>query len=103
PLALVDEKMPVVVIAPNDALIEKVKSNMQEVHARGGELFVFADLDSHFIESVGIHIIRTPRHTGVLSPIVHTIPIQLLAYHVALVKGTDVDKPRNLAKSVTVE
>ena len=103
PLALVDEKMPVVVIAPNDALIEKVKSNMQEVHARGGELFVFADLDSHFVESAGMHIIRTPRHTGVLSPIVHTIPIQLLAYHVALAKGTDVDKPRNLAKSVTVE
>jgi glucosamine--fructose-6-phosphate aminotransferase (isomerizing) len=103
PLALVDEDMPVVVIAPNDTLLEKVKSNMQEVRARGGELFVFADLDSHFTESDGVHVIRTPRHAGVLSPIVHSIPVQLLAYHAALLKGTDVDKPRNLAKSVTVE
>jgi glucosamine--fructose-6-phosphate aminotransferase (isomerizing) len=103
PLALVDNYMPVVVIAPNDALLEKVKSNMQEVKARGGELFVFADDDSHFVESEGVHVIRTPRHVGVLSPILHTIPVQLLAYHVALLKGTDVDKPRNLAKSVTVE
>jgi glucosamine--fructose-6-phosphate aminotransferase (isomerizing) len=103
PLALVDEDMPVVVIAPNDNLLEKVKSNMQEVKARGGELFVFADADSHFMESPGVRVIRTPRHAGVLSPIIHSIPIQLLAYHVALMKGTDVDKPRNLAKSVTVE
>ena len=103
PLALVDKKMPVVVIAPNDLLLEKVKSNMQEVKARGGILFVFADADSHFIESKGIKVIRAPRHTGVLSPIIHSIPVQLLAYHVALRKGTDVDKPRNLAKSVTVE
>jgi glucosamine--fructose-6-phosphate aminotransferase (isomerizing) len=103
PLALVDSDMPVVVIAPNDALLEKVKSNMQEVKARGGELFVFADADSHFTESEGVHVIRTPRHVGVLSPILHTIPVQLLAYHAALLKGTDVDKPRNLAKSVTVE
>ncbi len=103
PLALVDSRMPVVVIAPNDTLLEKVKSNMQEVRARGGELFVFTDLDSHFTESEGVHIIRAPRHCGMLSPIVHTIPVQLLAYHAALVKGTDVDKPRNLAKSVTVE
>jgi glucosamine--fructose-6-phosphate aminotransferase (isomerizing) len=103
PLALVDNNMPVVVIAPNDALLEKVKSNMQEVKARGGELFVFADADSHFTESEGVHVIRTPRHVGVLSPILHTIPVQLLAYHAALLKGTDVDKPRNLAKSVTVE
>ena len=103
PLALVDRDMPVVVIAPNDALQEKVKSNMQEVRARGGELFVFADLDSHFAESEGVHVIRTPRHVGVLSPIVHAIPVQMLAYHAALQKGTDVDKPRNLAKSVTVE
>ncbi|MEO5860979.1 MAG: glutamine--fructose-6-phosphate transaminase (isomerizing) [Burkholderiales bacterium] len=103
PLALVDNDMPVVVIAPNDALLEKVKSNMQEVRARGGELFVFADLDSHFAESEGVHVIRTPRHFGVLSPIVHSIPVQILAYHAALQKGTDVDKPRNLAKSVTVE
>lgn len=103
PLALVDESMPVVVIAPHDTLLEKVKSNMQEVRARGGELFVFADLDSHFTESEGVHVIRTPRYVGILSPIVHTIPVQLLAYHTALAKGTDVDKPRNLAKSVTVE
>ncbi|MFZ3087597.1 MAG: SIS domain-containing protein, partial [Methylotenera sp.] len=103
PLALVDSDMPVVVIAPNDALLEKVKSNMQEVKARGGELFVFADADSHFTESEGVHVIRTPRHVGVLSPILHTIPVQMLAYHAALLKGTDVDKPRNLAKSVTVE
>jgi len=103
PLALVDSDMPVVVIAPNDTLLEKVKSNMQEVKARGGELFVFADSDSHFTESEGVHVIRTPRHVGVLSPILHTIPVQMLAYHAALLKGTDVDKPRNLAKSVTVE
>ena len=103
PLALVDAAMPVVVIAPNDKLLEKVKSNMQEVRARGGELFVFTDQDSNFSESEGVHVIRTPRHAGVLSPIVHTIPVQLLAYHTALARGTDVDKPRNLAKSVTVE
>jgi len=103
PLALVDSAMPVVVIAPNDTLLEKVKSNMQEVRARGGELFVFADLDSHFTNQEGLHVIRTPRHAGVLSPIVHAIPVQLLAYHTALMRGTDVDKPRNLAKSVTVE
>ncbi len=103
PLALVDEDMPVVVIAPNDSLLEKVKSNIQEVRARGGEMFVFADADSHFGESEHVHVIRTPRHVGVLSPIVHTIPVQMLAYHTALARGTDVDKPRNLAKSVTVE
>ncbi len=103
PLALVDAEMPVVVIAPNDSLLEKVKSNMQEVRARGGELFVFADQDSNFTASDGVHVIRTPRNAGVLSPVVHTIPVQLLAYHTALARGTDVDKPRNLAKSVTVE
>ena len=103
PLALVDAEMPVVVIAPNDGLLEKVKSNMQEVRARGGELFVFTDEDSEFGPSEGVHVIRTPRHVGVLSPIVHTIPVQILAYHTALARGTDVDKPRNLAKSVTVE
>ena len=103
PLALVDEAMPVVVIAPHDALLEKVKSNIQEVRARGGEMFVFADADSSFSESEHVHVIRTPRHVGVLSPIVHTIPVQMLAYHTALARGTDVDKPRNLAKSVTVE
>lgn len=103
PLALVDADMPVVVIAPKDGLLEKVKSNMQEVRARGGELFVFTDADSNFEASEGVHVIRTPRHVGVLSPIVHTIPVQLLAYHTALSRGTDVDKPRNLAKAVTVE
>ena len=103
PLALVDANMPVVVIAPNDALLEKVKSNMQEVHARGGELFVLTDLDSNFRTSEGVHVIRTPRHAGLLSPIIHAVPVQLLAYHTALLRGTDVDKPRNLAKSVTVE
>jgi glucosamine--fructose-6-phosphate aminotransferase (isomerizing) len=103
PLALVDAEMPVVVIAPNDALLEKVKSNIQEVRARGGEMYVFADADSNFGESEGVHVIRTPRHVGILSPVVHAIPVQLLAYHAALARGTDVDKPRNLAKSVTVE
>ena len=103
PLALVDKDMPVVAIAPNDALLEKLKSNLQEVRARGGELYVFADADSHIQESEGVHIIRLTEHAGLLSPILHTIPLQLLAYHVALQKGTDVDKPRNLAKSVTVE
>ena len=103
PLALVDAEMPVVVIAPNDSLLEKVKSNMQEVRARGGELFVFTDEDSAFGPSEGVHVIRAPRNVGVLSPIVHTIPVQILAYHTALARGTDVDKPRNLAKSVTVE
>ncbi|MGL6291309.1 MAG: glutamine--fructose-6-phosphate transaminase (isomerizing) [Silanimonas sp.] len=103
PLALVDRDMPVVVIAPNDALLEKVKSNIHEVRARGGEMFVFADADSQFGEEEGVHVIRTPRHVGQLSPVVHAIPVQMLAYHTALARGTDVDKPRNLAKSVTVE
>jgi glucosamine--fructose-6-phosphate aminotransferase (isomerizing) len=95
--------MPVVAIAPNDALLEKLKSNLQEVRARGGELYVVADLDSGLQPSEGIHLIRLPEHFGHLSPIVHTIPLQLLAYHAAVIRGTDVDKPRNLAKSVTVE
>lgn len=103
PLALVDSEMPVIAIAPNDALLEKLKSNLHEVRARGGELYVFADADSRIEESEGVHMIRLAEHRGVLSPILHTIPLQLLAYHVALQKGTDVDKPRNLAKSVTVE
>jgi glutamine---fructose-6-phosphate transaminase (isomerizing) len=103
PLALVDSSMPVVAIAPNDALIEKLKSNLQEVRARGGELYVVADADSHIESSEGIHVLRLPEHAGLLSPIVHTIPLQLLAYHTAVIRGTDVDKPRNLAKSVTVE
>ncbi len=103
PLALVDSEMPVIAIAPNNALLEKLKSNLHEVRARGGELYVFADADSRIEESAGVHIIRLAEHRGVLSPVLHTIPLQLLAYHVALQKGTDVDKPRNLAKSVTVE
>ena len=103
PLALVDAEMPVVAIAPNDALLEKLKSNLQEVRARGGELYVVADLDSRLAPSDGIHVIRLPEHAGLLSPVVHTIPLQLLAYHAAVIRGTDVDKPRNLAKSVTVE
>jgi glucosamine--fructose-6-phosphate aminotransferase (isomerizing) len=103
PLALVTKEMPVVTVAPNDALIEKLKSNMQEVRARGGELYVFADADSRIAPSEGIHVIRMPEHYGLLSPILHVVPLQLLAYHTALARGTDVDKPRNLAKSVTVE
>ena len=103
PLALVDADMPVISVAPNDLLLDKLKSNLKEVQARGGELYVFADADSEMTESEGIHILRLPEHYGELSPILHVIPLQLLSYHVALVKGTDVDKPRNLAKSVTVE
>jgi len=103
PLALVDAQMPVVAIAPNDALLEKLKSNLQEVRARGGELYVVADLDSHLTAGDGIHLIRVAEHRGLLSPIVHVVPLQLLAYHTAVLRGTDVDKPRNLAKSVTVE
>lgn len=103
PLALVTEHMPVVTIAPRDALLEKLKSNMQEVRARGGELYVFADADTRIANAEGMHVIRMPEHYGMLSPILHTIPLQLLSYHTACVRGTDVDKPRNLAKSVTVE
>ena len=103
PLALVDENMPVVTIAPNDELIEKLKSNMQEVRARGGELYVFADGDSAIASEEHVHVIRLPENYGDLSPVLHVVPLQLLAYHTALACGTDVDKPRNLAKSVTVE
>ncbi|MBY5927449.1 MULTISPECIES: glutamine--fructose-6-phosphate transaminase (isomerizing) [unclassified Halomonas] len=103
PLALVDADMPVVVVAPNDALVDKLKANMQEVSARGGELYVFADGCSDVSASPGVNILRMPEHYGVLSPVLHVVALQLLSYHVALVKGTDVDKPRNLAKSVTVE
>jgi len=103
PLALVTEQMPVVTIAPRDALLEKLKSNMQEVRARGGELYVFADAESRIVNAEGMHVIRMPEHYGMLSPILHTVPLQLLAYHTACARGTDVDKPRNLAKSVTVE
>jgi glucosamine--fructose-6-phosphate aminotransferase (isomerizing) len=103
PLALVDRFMPVVAIAPNDALLEKLKSNLQEVRARGGELHVLADQDTRMTPAEGMHVIRMPDHAGMLSPILHTIPLQLLAYHAAVERGNDVDKPRNLAKSVTVE
>jgi glucosamine--fructose-6-phosphate aminotransferase (isomerizing) len=103
PLALVTDAMPVITIAPHDELLEKLKSNMQEVRARGGELYVFADADSQIIPAPGMHVIRMPEHYGQLSPILHVVPLQLLAYHTACARGTDVDKPRNLAKSVTVE
>ena len=103
PLALVDKNMPVIAVAPSDALIEKVKSNLQEVRARGGELFVFADVGSRIEPSEGVHVIKLAEHAGPLSPILHVVPLQLLAYHTALARGSDVDKPRNLAKSVTVE
>ncbi|MGF6596569.1 glucosamine--fructose-6-phosphate aminotransferase (isomerizing) [Paraburkholderia sp. GAS448] len=103
PLALVTEAMPVVTVAPNDTLLEKLKSNIQEVRARGGQLYVFADADTRIINEDGIHVIRMPEHYGLLSPILHVVPLQLLAYHTACARGTDVDKPRNLAKSVTVE
>ncbi|MEM5439584.1 glutamine--fructose-6-phosphate transaminase (isomerizing) [Paraburkholderia diazotrophica] len=103
PLALVTEAMPVVTVAPNDALLEKLKSNIQEVRARGGQLYVFADADTKIVNDEGLHVIRMPEHYGLLSPILHVVPLQLLAYHTACSRGTDVDKPRNLAKSVTVE
>ncbi|HTH80848.1 MAG TPA: glutamine--fructose-6-phosphate transaminase (isomerizing) [Ramlibacter sp.] len=103
PLALVTSEMPVVTVAPNDALLEKLKSNMQEVRARGGLLYVLADADSRIESEEGIHVIRMPEHYGPLSPMLHVVPLQLLAYHTACARGTDVDKPRNLAKSVTVE
>jgi glutamine---fructose-6-phosphate transaminase (isomerizing) len=103
PLALVTSAMPVVTVAPNDALLEKLKSNMQEVRARGGVLYVLADSDTKIENAEGLHVIRMPEHYGALSPILHVVPLQLLSYHTACARGTDVDKPRNLAKSVTVE
>ena len=103
PLALVDDDMPVIAVAPNDELLEKVQSNLQEVRARGGELFVFTDSDSGFREEPGITVMEVPKVDPVLAPIVYVVPLQLLSYHVAVLKGTDVDQPRNLAKSVTVE
>ena len=103
PLALVDADMPVVAIAPKDALLDKLKSNLQEVRARGGQLYVLADTDTGVAEEDGVHVVRLPSYPGLLSPIVSTVPLQLLAYHAALLRGNDVDKPRNLAKSVTVE
>ena len=103
PLALVDESMPIVTSVANDDLLEKLKSNMKEVEARGGELFIFADADVEISSNEHLHVIRMPENYGALSPILHVIPLQLLAYHTALARGNDVDKPRNLAKSVTVE
>ena len=103
PLALVTSEMPVVTVAPNDALLEKLKSNMLEVRARGGELYVLADSDTKIASSEGVNVIRLPEHFGLLSPVLHVVPLQLLAYHTAIARGSDVDKPRNLAKSVTVE
>ena len=103
PIAPIDEAVPVIVLAASGLLFEKTVSTMQEVRARGGELYVFADAGSEIPESEGVHILHMPEHYGMLSPVLHVIPLQLLSYHAALVKGTDVDKPRNLAKSVTVE
>ena len=103
PLALVDRRMPVIAIAPKDALLDKLKSNLQEVRARGGELYVLANRDAAVTEEEGVHVVRMHEHAGILSPVVSTVPLQLLAYHAALARGNDVDKPRNLAKSVTVE
>jgi glucosamine--fructose-6-phosphate aminotransferase (isomerizing) len=103
PLALVTSAMPVVTVAPNDTLLEKLKSNLQEVRARGGVLYVLADADTRIESGEGLHVIRMPEHYGELSPLLHVVPLQLLAYHTACARGTDVDKPRNLAKSVTVE
>jgi len=102
-LALVDKEMPVVAVAPNDQLLEKLKSNLQEVRARGGELYVFADKNAHVKEGEGIHVLNMPAVPESIAPIVYTVPLQLLSYHVAVLRGTDVDQPRNLAKSVTVE
>lgn len=103
PLALIDADMPVIVVAPNNELLEKLKSNIEEVRARGGQLYVFADQDAGFVSSDNMHIIEMPHVEEVIAPIFYTVPLQLLAYHVALIKGTDVDQPRNPAKSVTVE
>ena len=103
PLALVDEKMPIVAVAPNDLLIEKLKSNLEEVRARGGRLYLFADPTSGLVESEDVRILHVAPVDSAIAPIIYSVPLQLLSYHVALIKGTDVDKPRNLAKSVTVE
>jgi glucosamine--fructose-6-phosphate aminotransferase (isomerizing) len=103
PLALVDDDMPVVAVAPNDELLEKLKSNLEEVRARGGKLFVFADVESGFEDEDGVSVIAIPHTPDIIAPIIYTIPLQLLSYHAAMLKGTDVDQPRNLAKSVTVE
>ena len=103
PLALIDDEMPVIVVAPNDELLEKLKSNVEEVRARGGIMYVFADVDAHFESDDTLRVINIPHCEDIIAPIVYTVPLQLLSYYVALIKGTDVDQPRNLAKSVTVE
>jgi glucosamine--fructose-6-phosphate aminotransferase (isomerizing) len=103
PLALVDDDMPVIAVAPNDQLLEKLKSNLEEVQARGGQLFVFANKAAGFKSGKGVHVINLPDVPDIIAPIIYTLPLQLLSYHVAVLKGTDVDQPRNLAKSVTVE
>ncbi len=103
PLALVDNDMPVVILAPQDDMLDKLKSNMEEVQARGGELFVFADENSGIKGKDRQHVVHIPSISPILAPIVYSIPVQLLSYHVAVLRGTDVDQPRNLAKSVTVE
>jgi len=103
PLALVDREMPVIAIAPNNDLLDKLKSNLQEVRARGGQLIIFADAETDLGADTGVQAFTMPKVDRILSPIVYTVPLQLLAYHVAVFKGTDVDQPRNLAKSVTVE
>ena len=103
PLALIDEEMPVIVVAPNNELLEKLKSNVEEVRARGGIMYVFADKDAAFLGDDTMRVIDVPHCASPIAPIIYTIPLQLLSYYVALIKGTDVDQPRNLAKSVTVE
>ena len=103
PLALIDDEMPVIVVAPNDELLEKLKSNVEEVRARGGIMYVFADVDARFESDDTLRVINIPHCEDIIAPIVYTVPLQLLSYYVALIKGTDVDQPRNLAKSVTVE
>jgi glucosamine--fructose-6-phosphate aminotransferase (isomerizing) len=102
-LALIDDEMPVIAVAPNNELLEKLKSNLQEVQARGGQLYVFADIEAPMESVPNVNVLRVAETDEVIAPIVYTVPLQILAYHVALIKGTDVDQPRNLAKSVTVE
>ncbi len=103
PLALIDADMPIIVVAPNNDLLEKLQSNVEEVRARGGILYVFADADARFKSDATMRVINVPHVADILAPIVYTLPLQLLSYYVAIIKGTDVDQPRNLAKSVTVE
>ena len=103
PLALVDDDMPVIAVAPNNQLLEKLKSNLHEVRARGGQLYVFADSETDMGEASGIHVINIAPVDDCIAPVIYTVPLQLFAYHVAVMKGADVDQPRNLAKSVTVE